>query len=194
MTLLIDNYDSFSYNLFQMLGTLDPDIMVIRNDGMSVDEIRKLAPDALVISPGPGRCEDAGIIIRVVQELGSEIPILGVCLGHQAICTAFGAKVTYAHKLFHGKQSDIQIDLTSPLFFGLHAHEKVGRYHSLTVDAKTLPPSLIGTAYTDDGEVMAVQHGTYPIFGVQFHPESILTPNGATMLRNFLSIRNSRRQ
>jgi len=188
MTLLIDNYDSFSYNLYQVLGSLDSAIRVIRNDELTVKEVRAINPSAIVISPGPGRCEDAGIIIEVVQTLAAEIPILGVCLGHQAICTAFGATVTYARKLYHGKQSDARLSLDSLLFSGLQATEKVGRYHSLSVVESTLCPELVCTARTDDGEVMAVEHTTYPLYGVQFHPESILTPKGEVMLHNFLSL------
>lgn len=187
MTVLIDNYDSFSYNLYQALGSLDRAIKVVRNDELGIEEIKALAPTAIVISPGPGRCEDAGIIIQVVNRLSADIPILGVCLGHQAICTAFGATVTYARKLHHGKQSDAFLDLHSPLFSGLQAAQKVGRYHSLSVVESTLPPDLVCIARSDDGEVMAVQHRTHPLFGVQFHPESILTPHGEVMLRNFLS-------
>ncbi|MDD4449249.1 MAG: aminodeoxychorismate/anthranilate synthase component II [Sphaerochaeta sp.] len=188
MTVLIDNYDSFSYNLYQALGGLDCDIKVVRNDELNVEELKALNPAAIVISPGPGRCEDAGIIIEVVKRLAADIPILGVCLGHQAICTAFGATVTYASKLYHGKQSNAFLDLNSPLFSGLELVQKVGRYHSLSVVESTLSPDLVCTAHSDDGQVMAVQHTTYPLFGVQFHPESLLTPNGEIMLRNFLSL------
>lgn len=192
MTLLIDNYDSFSYNLYQMLGTLDPAIRVIRNDELTIDEIRALRPDAIVISPGPGRCEDAGVIIQVVQELALEIPILGVCLGHQAICTAFGATVTYAKKLHHGKQSKAQLNVDSSLFAGLGRTEMVGRYHSLSVVESTLCSDLLCIARSTDDEVMAVQHTRYPLFGVQFHPESILTPKGVVMLQNFLSLAHTK--
>lgn len=192
MTLLIDNYDSFSYNLYQMLGALDPTIKVIRNDELTIDAVRALRPTAIVISPGPGRCEDAGIIIQVVQELAAEIPILGVCLGHQAICTAFGATVTYAKNLHHGKQSKARLDLRSALFTGLEETELVGRYHSLSVVESTLCADLICIARTADSEVMAVQHTHYHLFGVQFHPESILTPKGAVMLQNFLSFAQSK--
>ncbi|MGE4584420.1 MAG: aminodeoxychorismate/anthranilate synthase component II [Sphaerochaeta sp.] len=188
MTLLIDNYDSFSYNLYQMLGFLDPAIMVVRNDELTIEDIRTLAPSSIVISPGPGTCENAGNIIEVVKTLSPLIPILGVCLGHQAICTAFGATVGHAKKLYHGKQSDVHLDVTSPLFTDLQENEKVGRYHSLSVVPSTLKPPLICTARTDDGEIMAVRHTKYPVFGVQFHPESILTPNGEVMLRNFLTL------
>ena len=186
MILLIDNYDSFSYNLFQLIGELDPDIKVIRNDEMTVDEIRALAPDRIILSPGPGRPEDAGIIIEAAKTLGREIPTLGVCLGHQAICAAFGATVTYAKQLMHGKQSVVKADTVSLLFRGLPESFPVARYHSLAADEATLPRELKVTAVTEDGEVMAVEHTEYPIFGVQFHPESILTPDGRKMLANFL--------
>lgn len=186
MTLLIDSYDSFSYNLYQLIGEIDPDIQVIRNDERTVEEIRASAPDRLILSPGPGRPEDAGILVEAVKTLGKSIPILGVCLGHQAICAAFGADVTYAKELMHGKQSDVEFDTDCPLFAGCPAVAPVARYHSLAADADTIPACLQITARTTDGEVMAVQHKTYPIYGVQFHPESILTPDGRQMLKNFI--------
>ncbi len=186
MILLIDNYDSFSYNLYQLIGQIQPEIRVIRNDEMTVKEIRSLQPERIILSPGPGRPENAGIIMKVVTTLGSEIPILGVCLGHQAICAAFGATVTYAKKLMHGKQSAVQFDQACPLFRGCPEIAPVARYHSLAADPDTIPECLKVTARTTDGEVMAVQHTDYPIYGVQFHPESILTPDGKTMLRNFI--------
>lgn len=186
MILLIDNYDSFSYNLYQYVGEIDPDIKVIRNDEMTVEEIRALGPERIILSPGPGRPEDAGVIIDVVKELGEEIPILGVCLGHQAICAAFGATVTYAKQLMHGKQSDAALDKDSVLFEGLPDIVPVARYHSLAAAADTIPACLKVIARTTDGEVMAVQHVSAPIYGVQFHPESIMTPDGKQMLRNFL--------
>lgn len=186
MILLIDNYDSFSYNLFQLIGEIEPEITVIRNDEMTIDEIRDMQPERIILSPGPGRPEDAGIIIDVVRELGKEIPILGVCLGHQAICAAFGATVTYAKELMHGKQSEVTFDMDCSLFTGCPKQAPVARYHSLAADADTLPESLFVTARTVDGEVMAVQHKDYPIYGVQFHPESIMTPDGKQMLKNFI--------
>lgn len=189
MILLIDNYDSFSYNLFQLVGEISPDIKVIRNDEMTVEEIRKLSPDRIILSPGPGRPENAGIIIDVVKQLGNDIPILGVCLGHQAICMAFGAAVTYAKRLMHGKQSNVKFDKDCPLFKDCPDSAPVARYHSLAADEKTMPECLKVTALTDDGEVMAVSHKEYPIYGVQFHPESIMTPDGKTMLRNFIAIK-----
>ena len=188
MILLIDNYDSFSYNLFQMIGEIDSQIKVIRNDEMTVEEIRGLKPDRIILSPGPGRPEDAGVIIDVAKELGREIPILGVCLGHQAICMAFGATVTYAKELMHGKQSDVSFDVTSKLFKDCPSLAKVARYHSLAADADTIPECLKIIASTVDGEIMAVQHKEYPIYGVQFHPESIMTPDGRQMLYNFITV------
>ena len=186
MTLLIDNYDSFSYNLYQLIGEIDPDIRVIRNDEMTVEEIRELNPSRIVLSPGPGRPEDAGVIIQVAKTLGKEIPILGVCLGHQAICAAYGGTVTYAKALIHGKQSCVKFDLDCPLFANCPETAPVARYHSLAVDPDTLPDCLQATAVTEDGEIMAVQHKAYPIYGVQFHPESIMTPDGKQMLQNFI--------
>jgi len=187
MILLVDNYDSFSYNLYQMMGAINPDIRVIRNDEMTVSEIAALAPEKIILSPGPGRPEDAGIIIEAVNVLGKKIPILGVCLGHQAICAAFGASVTYAKKLMHGKQSDVKLDLSCPLFKDCPPIIPVARYHSLAAAADTMPECLAVTAATvDDGEVMAVRHKEYPVYGVQFHPESIMTPAGETILRNFV--------
>lgn len=185
MTLLIDNYDSFSYNLYQLVGALGPPVRVIRNDEMTIEEICALHPDRIILSPGPGRPEDAGITMAAVQ-LGQEVPLLGVCLGHQAICAAFGGTVTYARQLMHGKQSRVTFDRTCPLFRGLPEQGLVARYHSLAVAADTLPPELKATARTEDGEIMAVQHRQYPIYGVQFHPESIMTPEGKAMLKNFI--------
>lgn len=186
MILLIDNYDSFSYNLYQMLGAINPDIKVIRNDEKTVENIRNLKPSHIIISPGPGRPENAGIIIDVIKELGQNIPILGVCLGHQAICQAFGAKIIHAKKLMHGKQSEIKPNNDSALFKNFPSPAKVARYHSLAVDSDTLPDCLKVTAMTTDGETMAMEHISYPIYGLQFHPESILTPNGHIILENFL--------
>ena len=188
MILLIDNYDSFSYNLWQMVGAISPDIRVVRNDALTVEEIDALRPDGIILSPGPGRPEDAGACIAAARELGPKYPLLGVCLGHQSICAAYGAVVGYAKELMHGKTSLCSIDTQSPLFQGLSRREQVGRYHSLAADADTLPDCLKVTAQTADGEVMAVQHRDYPIFGIQFHPESILTPNGNRILENFVNL------
>ena len=186
MILLIDNYDSFSYNLYQMIGALNPDIRVIRNDAMTVEEIRELKPNHIILSPGPGRPENAGIIVEAAATVCREIPTLGVCLGHQAICLAYGGKVTYASRLMHGKQSDVTFDPACPLFRGCPSAVPVARYHSLAANPETLPECLQVTARTDEGEIMAVQHREFPIFGVQFHPESIMTPDGKTMLENFI--------
>ena len=154
MILLIDNYDSFSYNLYQLVGELEPDIKVIRNDALTVEEIRALHPDRIILSPGPGRPEDAGVTMDVAKTLGKDIPILGVCLGHQAICAAFGAAVTYAKQLMHGKQSQVQFDLDCPLFRGCPEVAPVARYHSLAADAATIPDCLTVTGRTTDGEQM----------------------------------------
>ena len=186
MILLIDNYDSFSYNLYQLIGEIEPNIKVIRNDELTVEEIQNLNPDRIILSPGPGRPENAGIIIDVVKSFGKDIPILGVCLGHQAICAAFGATVTYAKELMHGKQSDVKFDTDCKLFNGCPEIAQVARYHSLAADADTIPTELKITALTTDGEVMAVKHRDCEIYGVQFHPESIMTPNGKQMLENFI--------
>ncbi|MCR5627886.1 MAG: aminodeoxychorismate/anthranilate synthase component II [Lachnospiraceae bacterium] len=186
MILLVDNYDSFSYNLYQYVGEIEPDIKVIRNDEMTVGEIRDLKPDHIILSPGPGRPEDAGVIIDIVKELGGEIPILGVCLGHQAICAAYGGTITYAKRLMHGKQSQVDFNNNSPLFKGIPRRAGVARYHSLALDEATLPSSLSIIAKTEDGEVMAVEHEKYKVYGVQFHPESIMTPDGKKILNNFI--------
>ena len=188
MIILIDNYDSFSYNLFQLVGELRPDIQVIKNDAYTVEEILAMKPEKVILSPGPGRPEDAGVTLEAARELGKTIPTLGVCLGHQAICAAFGATVTYAKQLMHGKQSIATIDTDSPLFHGLPQQIPVARYHSLAADKDTIPDSLKVIAKTEDGEVMAVSHKDYPIYGLQFHPESILTPDGRTIIKNFLEM------
>lgn len=188
MILLIDNYDSFSYNLYQLIGSLEPDIRVIRNDAMTVEEIAALNPAGIILSPGPGRPEDAGVCIKVVRQLGGRFPILGVCLGHQAICEAFGATVTFARELMHGKQSIAELDTATPLFAGLPPQVPVARYHSLAADPDTIPACLQVTARVANGEVMAVQHTTHPILGVQFHPESIMTPDGPAMLKSFIEL------
>ncbi len=186
MILLIDNYDSFSYNVYQLLGSVCSDIKVIRNDEMSVEEIVKLAPSHIVISPGPGRPSEAGICEEVIKALTHSTPILGICLGHQAICEVFGGEVTYAKQLMHGKQSTIALDNTSKLFYGLESDMVVARYHSLAANPQAIPTELKVTAKTTDGEVMAVEHTKYPIYGVQFHPESVLTPEGKKIIENFL--------
>ena len=188
MILLIDNYDSFSYNLVQLIGEINSDIKVIRNDELTVDEIDELNPEAIIISPGPGKPCDAGICIDVVKKLGDKYKILGVCLGHQSICEAYGADITYAKQLMHGKQSVVKADNKSPLFRGLPERIKVARYHSLAADNNTLSNKLKITAITEDNEIMAVEHENGKVYGVQFHPESILTPEGKIILKNFLDI------
>lgn len=188
MIVLIDNYDSFSYNLYQLVGTLNRDIRVIRNDALTVDEVRSLRPSHVILSPGPGYPRDAGICVEAARSLGNGIKILGVCLGHQAICEAFGATVSHAKQLMHGRQSMIAVKAFCPLFKGLMPWIPAGRYHSLAALRNTLPDTLRVTAETDDGEVMAVQHTMFPIFGLQFHPESILTPDGAKILSNFVNL------
>ena len=188
MILLIDNYDSFSYNLYQLIGSIDSDIKIVRNDALSVSEIVKLAPDRIVISPGPGKPSGAGICIEAIKNLYSRIPILGICLGHQAIYEAFGGTVSYAAELIHGKSSNVTIDENNALFKGLPPVIKAARYHSLAGIKSTLPDALKITAWTNDGEIMSVCHKEYPVYGVQFHPESILTPDGKTIIKNFFTI------
>ncbi len=187
MILLIDNYDSFSYNLYQLVGKLEPDIRVIRNDELSVEEIDKLSPSHIILSPGPGKPEDAGVCEDVVRKLGGKYPILGVCLGHQAICEVYGATVTYASRLMHGKQSVCTVR-PDRIFDGLSGDKvKVARYHSLAAKKDTMPDCLEVIAVSDDdGEVMAVRHKDYAVYGLQFHPESILTPEGEVILKNFI--------
>ena len=192
MVLLIDNYDSFSYNLVQLIGELtNGNIKVVRNDEITIDEIRKLNPESIILSPGPGKPEDAGICEDVVRQLKDEYPILGVCLGHQSICEVFGAKVTYAKQFMHGKQSEMTILKEDPIFEGLGESFKGARYHSLSADRNTIPDELEVIAIDGkDGEVMAVKHKEYPIYGLQFHPESVLTPEGKKLVNNFLKLNN----
>lgn len=187
MILLIDNYDSFSYNLYQAIGAINPDIRVIRNDSMSVEEIEKLNPSHIILSPGPGKPGDAGVCVDVVKKLYSKFPILGVCLGHQAICEAFGATVSYAKELLHGKSSVVKLE-KNRIFNGLNNNVKVARYHSLSARKENFPNDLNIIAVADDGEIMAVCHNKYPVYGLQFHPESILTPEGPVMIKNFLEV------
>ena len=185
MILLIDNYDSFSYNLYQLVGELNSDILVIRNDELRICDIEKLNPSHIIISPGPGRPIDAGICEDVIAHFAGKVPILGVCLGHQAICETFGANITYAKELMHGKQSEVKVDNDSKLFKNLPEKLMVARYHSLAAKKDNLPTHLQVLAETEDGEVMAVKHKDYEIYGLQFHPESVLTPDGKVMLENF---------
>lgn len=192
MILLIDNYDSFSYNLVQLIGSIlkeksmKDNIKVIRNDELSIEEIKSLKPSHLILSPGPGRPADAGVCEALIPEMMDTTPILGVCLGHQAICETFGAKITYAATLMHGKKSIINIKEDS-IFAGLQGQIPVARYHSLVADKDSLPDCLDVLATSDDGEIMAVKHKEHLIYGFQFHPESVLTPDGKTMITNFLN-------
>ncbi len=188
MILLIDNYDSFSYNLYQLAGSVSRDIKVIRNDELSIDEIDSLKPSHIILSPGPGRPVRAGVCEDVVKELGGKYPILGVCLGHQAICEALGGKIVHAQRLMHGKSSVVDIDTGSRIFAGLKIRERVARYHSLIAESVSVPDCLSVISSSDEGEIMAVEHRSLDIFGLQFHPESILTDSGEIMMRNFLSI------
>ncbi len=181
--LLIDNYDSFTWNLVHLFEELGAEVHVFRNDAITVDEAEALRPERLVISPGPGRPEDAGISVEVIRALGPTVPTFGVCLGHQAIVEAFGGQVGQAHDLLHGKASRVTLD-GAGVYEGLSAEIEAGRYHSLA--AVEVPEELIVTARTSDGEVMGVRHRTHRIEGVQFHPESVLTPSGPTMAENFL--------
>ena len=192
MILLIDNYDSFSFNLYQLIGSIEPNIRVVRNDELTIPEIEALAPSAIFLSPGPGKPCDAGICEDVVRAFAGKIPIFGVCLGHQAICEVYGATVTYAKELMHGKQSVCTLDVSSPIFKGLPEEMPVARYHSLAAVESTIPPELKVIARTDDGEVMAVAHRDFHVYGVQFHPESILTPEGKKILENFLALESSK--
>jgi anthranilate synthase component 2 len=189
MILLIDNYDSFSYNLYQLIGGFNRDIKIVRNDAFGVGELERLNPGKLILSPGPGRPENAGVCIEAIKRFAGKIPIFGVCLGHQAICEAFGCPVTYAKKQMHGKQSQIEIDNSNPLFKGLPNKIEGARYHSLAADPLRVSGDLKVIGKTADGEVMAVCHKAYAVYGVQFHPESILTPQGAIIMSNFLSVK-----
>jgi len=191
MIVIIDNYDSFTYNLYQMIGEIDADVRVVRNNALSVGDVAGLHPSRIVLSPGPGYPRDAGISIDIVRELGGVVPILGVCLGHQAICEAYGGTIVHAKTLMHGKQSPITVVSPDPLFAGMPSTFPVARYHSLAADPATLPDTLIVTALADDGEIQAVRHATLPVYGVQFHPESVLTPLGSRILANFVRIDDS---
>ena len=187
MILLLDNYDSFTYNLAQYLGELGCQVEVHRNDRISVEQIAQSKPERIVISPGPCTPQEAGISVELVQKLAGKIPILGVCLGHQAIGAAFGGKIIRAPRLFHGKTSQIRHD-GSGVFRGLPNPFTATRYHSLIVERKSLPRELQVTAETDDDIIMGMQHRKYPLMGVQFHPESVLTESGKQLLKNFLSL------
>ncbi|MDR2865307.1 MAG: aminodeoxychorismate/anthranilate synthase component II [Spirochaetaceae bacterium] len=199
MILLIDNYDSFSYNLYQMIGGINliaaenggtaspPEIKVVLNDAWSLAQIEEAAPSHIVLSPGPGKPGDAGICEDLIRQFAGKIPIFGVCLGHQAICEVFGATVSYAKHLMHGKSSQIMLDRSCPIFKNLPPIIDGARYHSLAAEPSSIPETLVITAHTRDNEIMAVAHRDWPVYGVQFHPESILTPEGAGILSNFLA-------
>ena len=192
---MIDNYDSFSYNLYQLIGSIQMeqkagstmDIQVVRNDAISVEEIREMKPEAIFLSPGPGRPEDSGICTKIVEKLSGEIPILGVCLGHQVICQSLGGEVSYAKKLMHGKTSIAKVSQESILFQELPEEIEVARYHSLAAKKDKLPDCLKVVAETEDGEIMAVEHKEFKTFGLQFHPESVLTPSGKKIIKNFMN-------
>ena len=186
MILLIDNYDSFTYNLYQFMVIFTEDIQVVRNDKITLEEIRALHPEKIVLSPGPKSPREAGICMDVIREFYDKIPILGICLGHQCIGEALGGTVSYAKELFHGKQSSIRHTGTG-IFDGIPSPVKVARYHSLAVQKENLPDCLNVLAETEDGEIMAMQHREYPVFGLQFHPESIYTDHGKRMIENFLT-------
>ena len=186
MILLIDNYDSFTYNLYQYFGTFTDEIRVVRNDTVTLEEIRQMHPEKIVLSPGPKSPSEAGICMDVVKEFYREVPILGICLGHQCIGEAFGGTVNYAKSLYHGKQSEISHDGTG-IFEGIPSPVKVARYHSLAVQEDDLPECLEVTARTADGEIMAIRHKEYPVVGLQFHPESIYTEHGKRMIENFIN-------
>ncbi|MDR0916681.1 MAG: aminodeoxychorismate/anthranilate synthase component II [Oscillospiraceae bacterium] len=191
MILLIDNYDSFTYNIYQMLGAIADDIRVVKNDELTVVEIAALNPTHIVISPGPGRPRDAGICETVIGHFAGAVPILGVCLGHQAICEVFGGTVTYARELMHGKRSVVHLAAGSPIFRGLPPIIEAARYHSLAAERQSLPDELLIIAEDESGEVMAVKHRDCNLYGVQFHPESVLTTGGDAIIRNFLEMRGN---
>lgn len=184
MIVLIDNFDSFTHNLYQLITQIEKDVKVIRNNEMTIDELKELNPTRIILSPGPGHPADAGICIEVIREFASEIPILGICLGHQAIGEAFGAQVIGAGEIMHGKPSSIY-HKERGLFQGLPLPFDAGRYHSLVVDKESLPADLIIEAETEQGMIMGLKHAKYPCYGLQFHPESILTPLGAQLIKNF---------
>lgn len=186
MILMIDNYDSFTYNIVQYLGQLGEDVLVRRNDEITLDEMETIRPDALFLSPGPSSPKDAGITVDTVRHFYRRIPILGICLGHQAIGYAFGARVVKAPRLMHGKTSPILNDGRT-IFQGLPNPFTAGRYHSLIVERESLPSFIEVSAETEEGEIMAIRHREYPVEGIQFHPESVLTPNGKRLIRNFLN-------
>ena len=190
MIILIDNYDSFTFNLYQYLGELGKEVKVYRNDEITVEKISSKSPEAIVLSPGPGRPQDAGICIEVVNHFKGKVPLLGVCLGHQSIAEAFGAKIIHAPSIFHGKPSLIHHNQNG-IFASLNNPLTVGRYHSLVIDKESLPNCFSIIAETEDKIIMAIQHNDLPITGIQFHPESILTEQGREIMKNFLTMPNA---
>ncbi len=187
MIVLIDNYDSFTYNLVQVMATIGADIQVFRNDAITVEAVEALKPEAVVVSPGPCTPKEAGISVALIKRMSGRIPVLGVCLGHQSLGVAFGATVSHAKRIMHGKVSQVRHD-GQGLFKGMSNPFQAGRYHSLAVLKETLPPELIADAFSEDDEIMGMHHVAHPTYGVQFHPESVLTPAGKRLLRNFLDI------
>lgn len=187
MILLVDNYDSFTFNLYQYLGELGEEIQVFRNDKITLDEIEELNPQLIVLSPGPGRPHQAGILLNLINRFFTSIPILGICLGCQAIGEAFGGRIIYAPELFHGKTSLIN-HMGNGIYENLPKKVEVGRYHSLIIEKESLPECLQVSAWTDDDLIMGIRHQEYPVEGIQFHPESILTPDGKKMLEKFLNL------
>jgi len=189
MVLMIDNYDSFTYNIVQYCRELGADLKVIRNDEMTIDEIKALHPEKIILSPGPSTPDDAGVTLDVIKEFGDTTPIFGICLGHQSIAQAYGAEVVRAKNMMHGKTSQVHIDTKSPIFKDMPEEFRATRYHSLIVKKDTLPQTVIPTSHSmDDGEIMSLQIKDKPIYGVQFHPESIMSEYGHEMLDNFLKL------
>lgn len=189
MILLIDNYDSFSYNLYQIIGSIDKNIRVVKNDELTLKEIEELDISHIVISPGPGKPEDSGVCKAVIKRFYKEKPILGICLGHQCIYEIFGGTVTYAKKVYHGKKDIIKIENEFEIFNGLKKNIEVGRYHSLSGTMESLSKELFLIAEDNNREVMAVKHKKFNLYGLQFHPESILTPDGTVMIKNFMKMK-----
>ncbi len=186
MILIIDNYDSFTYNLVHLVARSGKEMLIKRNDEISIGEIQALMPEGILISPGPGRPAEAGISCEVIRTFGATVPILGVCLGHQAIGEVYGGKVTYAASLMHGKTSDIRHDGLG-IFLGVTEPCTATRYHSLVVDQESLPAELLVTARSEDGTIMGLRHASHPVFGIQFHPESLLTTEGPKMIENWIN-------
>lgn len=186
MVIIIDNYDSFSYNLYQYVGIIKPDVLVIRNDELCVEDILKKNPSHIIISPGPGKPCDSGICEELIIKASGIIPLLGICLGHQAIGEAFGGRIKYATELMHGRQSEIQIANGSPIFRGLSPIIKGARYHSLSIERESIPDDILIIGEDESGEIMGIKHRKYETYGLQFHPESILTPQGNLIIENFI--------